>query len=153
MKPTKNRVFCNGCGRAKMLFETEKKADNFIAFNQGEIEMETGVAPKRSYFCLFCGGWHVTSMKEKNGITRREKLFEDYLEAKKAKKAKKQEKANEVRMAEEAKKAKKQEKVNEVRMAEKVEKAEKQKKANEVRMAEKVEREWELWFEKKGYNK
>ncbi|MBK8474487.1 MAG: hypothetical protein IPL33_21185 [Sphingobacteriales bacterium] len=150
MKPTKNRVFCNGCGRAKMLFETEKKADNFIAFNQGEIEMETGVAPKRSYFCLFCGGWHVTSMKEKNGITRREKLFEDYLEAKKAKK---QEKANEVRMAEEAKKAKKQEKVNEVRMAEKVEKAEKQKKANEVRMAEKVEREWELWFEKKGYNK
>lgn len=55
MKPTRNRVFCRDCGRAKMLFETEKKADNFIAFNQEDIEIETGKAPKRSYFFNFVG--------------------------------------------------------------------------------------------------
>ena len=82
MKPTRNKVFCRDCGRTKMLFETEKKADNFIAFNQEEIEIETGRSPKRSYFCQFCGGWHTTSIKEKIGISRNEKLLNDYLEKK-----------------------------------------------------------------------
>ena len=36
MKP-KNRVFCYDCGRPKLLFETEKKALNFIKFNADEI--------------------------------------------------------------------------------------------------------------------
>jgi hypothetical protein len=88
MRPTKNRVFCKDCGRTKMLFETEKKADNFISFNQEEIEMETGIAPKRSYFCQFCGGWHVTSIKEEIGISKNEKLLEDYLKEKLEKKEK-----------------------------------------------------------------
>ena len=49
MKPTKNKVFCKDCGRTKMLFETEKKAENFIKFNKEEIEAESGYGPQRSY--------------------------------------------------------------------------------------------------------
>lgn len=30
MKPNKNKVFCYDCGRTKMLFETEKKANCFL---------------------------------------------------------------------------------------------------------------------------
>lgn len=82
MKPTKNKIFCNDCGRVKMLFETEKKANNFIKFNKEEIEMESGVAPQRSYFCLFCGGWHITSIKENIGMSRNEKRFENHLKEK-----------------------------------------------------------------------
>lgn len=61
MKPTKNQVFCLSCQHNKMLFESQKKADRFIAFNGNEILEETGRAPVRSYYCLFCCGWHVTS--------------------------------------------------------------------------------------------
>jgi hypothetical protein len=82
MKPTKNKVFCNNCNRAKMLFETEKKAENFIRFNKEEIEAETGIGPQRAYYCLFCGGWHITHFKEPRGKTRNEKLFEVFNPAK-----------------------------------------------------------------------
>lgn len=61
MKPTKNSVFCYGCRRTKMLFETQSKADNFIRFNKEEILEENGKAPVRSYYCTFCNGYHVTS--------------------------------------------------------------------------------------------
>ena len=61
MKPVKNRVLCKECGRTKMLFESEKKALNFIKFNSEEIKESKGRAPVRAYFCEFCGGWHVTS--------------------------------------------------------------------------------------------
>lgn len=61
MKPNKNRIYCIGCMRHKMLFEEKKKADNFIRFNQDIILEETGKAPVRSYYCIFCSGWHVTS--------------------------------------------------------------------------------------------
>jgi|GEM_PF-6320245 len=47
-----------------MLFETEKKAETFIKFNSSEIEEEVGYKPERVYFCIYCGGWHVTSQKE-----------------------------------------------------------------------------------------
>jgi hypothetical protein len=63
MKPTRNKVYCNGCHRSKMLFESEAKANNFIKFNANEIKDETGVAPVRSYYCAYCGGYHVTSCK------------------------------------------------------------------------------------------
>ncbi len=63
MKPKKNRVFCRACNRHKMLFESKAKADNFIKFNREEIQSCSGRAPERSYFCAFCGGWHVTSCK------------------------------------------------------------------------------------------
>lgn len=44
-----------------MLFEEKKNADNFIRFNKDEIFEENGKAPVRSYYCVFCSGWHVTS--------------------------------------------------------------------------------------------
>ena len=47
-----------------MLFETEKKALTFMKFNNEEIRMETGVTPKRAYFCEACGGWHLTHHAE-----------------------------------------------------------------------------------------
>lgn len=61
MKPKNNIVFCYGCHRSKMLFETKSKADNFIKFNKGNIIKEKGYAPVRSYYCEFCCGYHVTS--------------------------------------------------------------------------------------------
>ena len=57
MKP-KNRYFCIGCQRPKMLFESKSKADNFLKFNKDNFDR----VPKRSYFCSFCGGWHISSI-------------------------------------------------------------------------------------------
>jgi hypothetical protein len=82
MKPSRNKVFCQDCERAKILFETEKKADNFIKFNTEEIAEESGYGPQRSYYCLFCGGWHITSIKDKIGISRKEQVFEQYRQEK-----------------------------------------------------------------------
>ena len=62
MKPSK-RIYCRECGRSKLLFETEQKALRFIKFNADEIEAETGRKPERAYYCVCCGGWHTTSMK------------------------------------------------------------------------------------------
>lgn len=61
MKPTKNTIYCYGCRRTKMLFETKAKADNFIRYNSVGIQEENGKAPVRSYYCGICGGYHVTS--------------------------------------------------------------------------------------------
>lgn len=61
MKPTRNRVYCDGVRISKMLFEPRGKADNFIKFNSTEILGENGKASVRSYYCVFCGDWHVTS--------------------------------------------------------------------------------------------
>lgn len=70
MKPTKNRVFCHDCGRAKMLFQTEKQALNFIKFNAENILEENGKAPTRVYYCEACAGWHVTSLEQFENCTR-----------------------------------------------------------------------------------
>lgn len=52
-----------------MIFETQAKADNFILFNKDEILLESGKAPVRSYYCKFCGGFHVTSNpSEESGL-------------------------------------------------------------------------------------
>lgn len=61
MKPSK-RIYCRECGREKIVFETEKKALNFIKWNADEIESESGRRPVRAYYCDCCGGYHVTSM-------------------------------------------------------------------------------------------
>lgn len=82
MKPTKNKVFCKDCERTKMLFETKKKAENFIKFNNTEIEKESGYSPQRTYYCIFCAGWHLTSIKDKIGISKKEQLLEQFLIAK-----------------------------------------------------------------------
>lgn len=80
MKPTKNKVFCHECGRPKILFESEKKANNFIKFNSQEIINDTGRAPIRSYFCIVCNGWHVTSKEYSNKFkySTSEKIVNDY---------------------------------------------------------------------------
>lgn len=87
MKPSKKNVYCNDCGRTKMLFETEKKAENFMRFNNEEIESESGYSPQRSYYCIFCLGWHLTSIKEKIGISKKEQVLEQYIQEKERKKA------------------------------------------------------------------
>lgn len=61
MKPTKNRFMCPQAGKTKMLFASQEKALRFIAWNAQEIAQETGRCPIRSYYCVSCGGWHVTS--------------------------------------------------------------------------------------------
>ena len=39
MKPIKNRVFCRDCGKAKMLFEDEKKAhDKAMRQSKGKMK-------------------------------------------------------------------------------------------------------------------
>ena len=78
MKPTKSKVFCRDSGKPKILFETEKKADNFIKFNAEEIALESGYSPVRSYYCIYCGGYHVTSRKGNSGVSRSEKVLEEY---------------------------------------------------------------------------
>lgn len=65
MKPSKNRVYCPECGRTKMLFESKKKAELFMKFNNEEIEqLENGKIPVRAYECKMCGGWHLTSKEQ-----------------------------------------------------------------------------------------
>jgi len=79
MKPTKNRVYCKDSGRKKMLFETEKKANTFIKFNSEEMESESGYSPVRSYYCISCNGWHVTSRKVAFNIkSKTEIVLEQY---------------------------------------------------------------------------
>lgn len=85
MKPTKNRIYCIGCRRHKMLFETKKNADNFIYFNQDVILDETGKAPVRSYYCVFCSGWHVTSNPSLEYAEEQDKRDLDIIEGSKSK--------------------------------------------------------------------
>lgn len=85
MKPKKNKVYCKDCGRFKMIFETEKKANNFIKFNSKEIDDESGISPNRSYYCLYCGCWHVTSSKVKLNIKSKTELVLEQYEQKKEK--------------------------------------------------------------------
>lgn len=66
MKPTRNQFYCFDCGRTKMLFESQKKAENFIRFNRAEFEEEGKKVPVRAYYCEACGGWHVTSNPNEN---------------------------------------------------------------------------------------
>lgn len=79
MKPIKNRVFCPECGRAKMLFDSKKRAMTFIRFNKEEILAETGFAPKRCYYCEACGGWHLTSLDGiESAVSFTRKIIRDY---------------------------------------------------------------------------
>lgn len=65
MKPKKNKIFCIGCRKTKILFESQSKANNFISFNKQAIYGENRKAPVRSYYCVFCCGWHTTSNQSK----------------------------------------------------------------------------------------
>lgn len=55
---------CPDCGRSKMLFETEKKAQNFIKFNGNEIDTRGGEL--RPYYCPACCGYHISSKPKRD---------------------------------------------------------------------------------------
>jgi hypothetical protein len=78
MKPTRSRLYCRDSGKHKILFETEKKAENFIRFNAEEIKAGSGFSPVRTYFCISCGGYHVTSKETNPEVSRSERVLEDY---------------------------------------------------------------------------
>lgn len=93
MKPTRNRFFCRACGKTKMLFETERQADNYIRFNSSEVLDANGHAPVRSYYCNVCMGWHVTSNRNaehfKQWRSKAETAVDSYIREKEEKKLKK----------------------------------------------------------------
>lgn len=62
MKP-KNRVMCPDCGKQKMLFDSQKEAENFIKFNGKDINTHGGQL--RVYYCPACCGYHISSKKHK----------------------------------------------------------------------------------------
>lgn len=62
----KNRVYCVLSQRPKMVFKTKEEADRFIKFNTtNPDEWDEKKVPVRSYYCVGCGGYHVTSKKSK----------------------------------------------------------------------------------------
>ena len=67
----KHRVFCPSANRQKLLFETERKALNFIRYNGDVIEKESGYRPIRAYYCTCCGGYHTTSQRH-NTLTEQQ---------------------------------------------------------------------------------
>jgi hypothetical protein len=69
MKPTKNLFFCYIANRTKLRFETRKKADRFIEFNQFEILKQNNKAPIRSYYCDACQCFHVTSKIQHSNLS------------------------------------------------------------------------------------
>lgn len=76
----KNRIMCPDCGRAKMLFETEAKAKNFIKFNGDDIHHDGDL---RVYFCPACGGYHISSKEyKKNYDSNTDKLIAAYKQIK-----------------------------------------------------------------------
>ena len=78
MKP-KNRVMCPDCGRPKMLFETEKKAQNFLKFNMDEVN-PNGTRTMRVYYCPACCGYHISSHEYNGDNLNTDRLIARYNE-------------------------------------------------------------------------
>lgn len=78
MKPRRSIVFCRDSIRYKILFPSLGKADNFLKFNMKTILEETGHAPIRSYYCSYCGGWHVTSKESYERKSRTDIIIKLY---------------------------------------------------------------------------
>ena len=77
----KNRIMCPDCGRQKMLFESEAKANNFIKFNKDEINNGDKL---RAYYCSACCGWHISHQKYHEDMEgRTDKMIEAYNDLKK----------------------------------------------------------------------
>jgi hypothetical protein len=81
MKPTKSRVMCPDCGKQKMLFESEKKANTFLKFNEEEVNPD-GTREMRVYYCPACCGYHISSHPYKGKGRATDKLIEKYREDK-----------------------------------------------------------------------
>ena len=82
MSKPKNRIYCPDCGKEKMLFETEDKAKRFIKFNSVDI---THGELLRPYFCIACGGYHISHKPNKiNAQCRAERVINMYNDMKNA---------------------------------------------------------------------
>lgn len=78
MRPTRSIKYCYDCGFRKIHFESEEKALNFIRFNAEDIRKEKGYAPLRTYYCIACGCWHLTSKPVFPYKSRTQKVLEAY---------------------------------------------------------------------------
>ena len=76
----KNRAFCAECGRPKILFESEDKANRYIEYNAQYVINRRGNQPTRAYYCESCGGWHVTHHSEPLNVSKTptQRLIEAY---------------------------------------------------------------------------
>ena len=82
MSKPKNRIYCPDCGKEKMLFETEDKANRFIKFNSNDI---THGESLRAYYCIACGGYHISHKPIKtNRQCRSERVINMYNDMKNA---------------------------------------------------------------------
>ena len=72
----KNRVLCPDCGREKMLFKTEKKANLFIEYNWESLTDDKDKL--RIYYCPACYGYHISSHKYKGDNRNTERLINNY---------------------------------------------------------------------------
>ena len=72
----KNRVLCPDCGREKMLFETEKKANLFIEYNWESLTDDKDKL--RVYYCPGCCGYYISSHKYKGDNRNTERLINNY---------------------------------------------------------------------------
>ena len=67
---------CPDCGRPKMLFETERKAMDFIKWNGDEINVPDGYT-LRVYYCPSCCGYHISHQKYWRGYDNSTKRLLD----------------------------------------------------------------------------
>lgn len=52
-----------------------------MEYNSDEIYEETGLRPVRAYFCIACGGWHITSQEDSKHIhSAVDKYFQEEIE-------------------------------------------------------------------------
>ena len=72
----KNRVLCPDCGREKMLFETEKKAQLFIEYNWESLTDDKNKL--RVYYCPACCGYHISSHKYNGDNRNTDRLINKY---------------------------------------------------------------------------
>ena len=76
MKP-KRRVMCPDCNRQKMFFETERKANDFIRWNGGDLAH--GNDTLRAYYCPSCCGWHISHHEHQERYDRQtESMIDAY---------------------------------------------------------------------------
>lgn len=66
MRPNdKNRIMCPDCGRPKMQFESERKAQDFIKWNADDFPQ--GGDSLRVYYCKACCCWHISHKQYSKG--------------------------------------------------------------------------------------
>ena len=74
---------CPDCGKQKMLFETEKKAQGFIKWNAEDIPNGEYL---RAYYCPSCCGWHISHKQyQEDYDNRTDRLLGAYERSKMAK--------------------------------------------------------------------